>query len=74
MGIFEKLEEIRERPVAQRRKLLVIWMAISMAVVIVLWIGILKLGGAEKKTDNGPSPFEVLKRGMESIRNYGAGK
>jgi len=70
MGIFEKLEEIRERPREARRKLLFIWMAISMTVVIILWIGILKLGGSENKdSSSGPSPLEVLKNGFNQLTN-----
>lgn len=66
MGIFEKLEEIREKPIAARKKLLFIWMVVSMAIVIILWIGILKFGGSENKTSNTvPSPLEVLKRGLK---------
>ncbi|OGF65952.1 hypothetical protein A3I27_04875 [Candidatus Giovannonibacteria bacterium RIFCSPLOWO2_02_FULL_43_11b] len=70
MGIFEKLQEIREKPVAARKKLLFTWMAISMTIVIVLWIGILKFDESENKaSDNGPSPFEVLKKGFNQLTN-----
>jgi len=45
-------------------------MAISMAVVIILWIGILKLGGSENKdSSSGPSPLEVLKNGFNQLTN-----
>lgn len=70
MGIFEKLQEIREKPVAARKKLLFTWMAVSMAVVIILWIGILKLAGRKDNASaDGPSPFDVLKNGFDQLKN-----
>lgn len=69
MGVFEKLEQIREKPVAMRRRLLFIWMAISMTVVIILWIGILRLEGSDQKPqEKGPNPFEILKKGFEASK------
>ncbi|OGF68796.1 hypothetical protein A3H65_03490 [Candidatus Giovannonibacteria bacterium RIFCSPLOWO2_02_FULL_45_14] len=70
MGIFEKLEQIREKPREVRKKLLIMWMTISMTVVIILWIGILKFGRSEDNNSaSGPSPLEVLKNGFNNLTN-----
>lgn len=70
MNFFEKLEEIRQRPIESRRRILLVSLALSMTAVIAIWLGTMKLenSGSEKISDSGPSPWEVLKNTFESSK------
>ena len=61
MSFFEKLEDIRQRPAGARKRILFFSMIISMSVIITLWIGLLKYDGSKETSQNGPSPWQVIK-------------
>jgi len=62
VNFFDKLEEIRQKPVETRRRILVLTLFLSMALVIGLWLSLLKFGGtAAKSASAGPRPWEVIK-------------
>lgn len=67
MGLFDKLEEIRNRSEAAKKKLLFIWLTISMTIVIIIWIGILRLekDDAKEEDNKAPNPFEILKKSIQ---------
>lgn len=63
MSIFTKLEEIRERPVEERRKILFISTTIVMLFVIALWLSLLKFQSSPNNGENNTArPWEVLKK------------
>ncbi len=63
MAFFDKLEKLRERPVHERKRVLFVSMAISMAAVIAIWFSLLKFSASESKEPaiKAPSPWQVIK-------------
>ena len=70
MSIFNKLELIREKSVETRRRILFLTLALSMIVVITIWISLLKLGADNDSKEEvaGPSPWDVLKNTFNTSR------
>ncbi|OGF83025.1 hypothetical protein A3B18_02415 [Candidatus Giovannonibacteria bacterium RIFCSPLOWO2_01_FULL_46_13] len=69
MSFFDKLEEIREKPVEKKRRILFFSMAISMAIIIILWASFVTFQDEpEKSGSSGPSPWEVIKNSFENVR------
>lgn len=66
MGFFEKLEKIREKPVAYRQRVLVSSLIISMTLIIALWISL--FGFEKNETVSGPKPWEVIRKTFETSK------
>lgn len=62
-SIFEKLEGLRQEPVEKRRRILFATLTVSMAIVIVIWVGTLKYqnSGENAQSSRGPSPWQVVR-------------
>lgn len=70
MNFFEKLEKVREKPVAAKKRILALVLFFSMALVIGFWLSLFKFGGfSSAKTQNpGPRPWEVVKETFKSSK------
>lgn len=67
MSFFDKLEEIRQRPIETRRRILALTLFLSMALVIGLWLSLLKSGtAAAKPASAGPKPWKVIKETFQA--------
>ena len=63
MDVFEKLEEIRRKPMEKKRRILFFGLTVSMALVIMLWIGVLKYQNRDQgaAANKGLNPWSVIK-------------
>jgi hypothetical protein len=77
MTLFEKLDELRQKPEHVRRRILILSVGAVMSIVIIAWLNFLNfnlLTGRKEDSapDETPKPWEVLKEifksGREEIR------
>ncbi|MBI5742661.1 MAG: hypothetical protein HZA25_02390 [Candidatus Niyogibacteria bacterium] len=63
MNIIDKIEKLQQRPEAERKKIFTVTLALSMVVVIGIWLSLLghnlRSLGAEKAADS-PAPTALV--------------
>ena len=70
MSFFEWLENLRQKPVEKRRRILFLSMVVSMAVIIIIWVGLLKYQNNDNaRANRGPSPWQVIKNTFDTSKD-----
>lgn len=60
MGFFESLEQLRQKPERERKRIAVFAALGVMAIIITIWVNNLDFTGEQKPKLNAPNPLHVI--------------
>lgn len=61
MSLLDKIEQIQKKPQRERKRILVIVMAVSMSFIVAIWITNLQYSmGADNAISDEPKPFSLV--------------
>lgn len=71
MNIFEKMENLQQKPKHIKKRILTITVTIIMAIIIALWINDLKYSFKKEEKEKPPGPFSVFRKAvLNSIETF----
>ena len=72
MNFFEYLEQIRQKPERERRRIAIVAVSIITGIIVIVWVNTISLKNPEQKKENAPGPLQVLGAtfgaGLDSVR------
>lgn len=64
MNIFEKMENLQQKPEYVKKRILAVSVTIIMAIIIALWINDLKYSFKKEEKEKTPGPFSVFREAV----------
>lgn len=61
MNIFEKMENLQQKPHHVKKRILTVTVTIIMAIIVALWINDLKYSFKKDEKEKTPGPFSIFR-------------